>query len=335
MDLSIIIPIYNVEKYIKRCLDSIAGQESESVSIECLLIDDSSPDRSIDIVHTFINAYQGNIYFKLIKQKKNLGLSCARNTGLENARGEYILFVDSDDHLTPHAVDYLFEELRKHPNLDMVIGNHIDEEHNCKNFDTMETPVYMSDNYEILKAAYEKKLSGNAWNKLIRRDILVHNHINFVKGHLYEDILWSITVAKNISSVLLLPQITYIYKFNSESIMHSKAARKDIIVNSITYTCNQLMNDITKEHWGRCCTFIWEHLLLAIDIDIQYNCNDSIQAELDKTKRRLYKLTLKKAHILSAIFFVTMFHPFCYILRSTIYRHNHHRIIKLLYMAEG
>lgn len=335
MNISIIIPIYNVEKYIKRCLDSIAGQESESISIECILIDDCTPDHSMDIVHNFIISYQGKIQFKIIKHEKNCGLSCARNSGLEVASGDYIIFVDSDDYLIPHSIDYLFKELQKYPDADMIIGNHFDEEHNCKNFGTLKKPFYVSDKYKILKAAYEKRLSGNAWNKMIRRDILVKNQILFVDGHLYEDILWSITVAKTISSVLLLPQITYIYKFNAESIMHSKAARKDIIVSSITFTSNQLMDEITEKHWGRCCTFIWGHMLQAIDLDMQFKCINDIHTELCKAKKRLYKLTLKKIHILSAILFLTMFYPFCYIMKSSIFRHNYNRITRLLYWAEG
>lgn len=335
MDISIIIPIYNVERYIKRCLDSIAEQESPNVSIECILVDDCTPDQSSDIVYNFINSYQGIIQFKFVKHEKNLGLSCARNTGLRHASGNYIMFVDSDDYLMPHSIEYLFRELNNYPNTDMVIGNHFDEEHNCKNFGTLEFPKYVSNQYEILKAAYEKKLSGNAWNKMIRREILVNNHIIFVEGQLYEDILWSITIAKAVSSVLLLPKTTYIYKYNAESIMHSKENRKNTIVHSITYTCNKLMDDITKEHWGRCCIFIWGHLLQAIDLDIQYKCPELLHEELKMAKKRLYKLTITKVHVLSSIFFLSMFYPFCIILKSAVFRHNYYRIIKLLYMIEG
>lgn len=333
--VSIIIPIYNVEKYIIRCLNSIVEQECEGISIECLLVDDCSPDNSMRLVTGFINTYKGTIDFQVIRQKENHGLSCARNKGFHAAKGEFVMFVDSDDCLVPQSLHYMIEEVRKHPQVDMAIGNHYDEENKSRNFESLQEPVFISDPFTIVKDAYERKLSGNAWNKLIRRDVLVKNNIMFAKGLIYEDILWTIEVAKVTSSVLLLPKVTYLYKYNATSIMHSKSERAEKIVYSLIFTCNKLMDGITKEHWGRCCLFIFNHMLQAVDINMQYPCQKAIQQDLYNTKKRLMLLSLKGWRIASALFFMTMFCPLCGLLKWKVFRQNYHKFIRLLYRIDS
>ena len=334
-NISIIIPIYKVEQYIVRCLDSIVAQECEGINIECILVDDCSPDDSMRLVANFINTYNGTITFNVIRQKENHGLSCARNEGLHAANGDYVMFVDSDDYLVPQSLHYMIEEIRKHPNVDMVIGNHYDEENKSKNFELIDEPIYISDQFEILKKAYERKLSGNAWNKLIKRDILINNNILFSEGLIYEDILWTITVAKNVLSVLLLPKVTYLYKYNATSIMHSKAERAEKIVYSLIYTCDKLMDGIPKEHWGRCCLFTFNHMLQAIDINMRFPCSKTIRRNLYHTKKRLFFKSLNGMRIASSLFFIVMFSPFYYIMKRKFFRHNYYKIIKLLYRIDG
>lgn len=95
---SIIIPVYNVEQYLDKCLKSISKQTF--LDFECIIVDDGSPDNSNAIIDKYVNKDQR---FKVIHQK-NMGLSAARNTGLDAAKGDYIAFVDSDDYI---ANDYL------------------------------------------------------------------------------------------------------------------------------------------------------------------------------------------------------------------------------------
>ena len=95
MKVSIIIPIYNVAPYIKRCLQSVADQTYKD--IECILIDDCGSDNSINLAKEFIYDYKGNILFTILHHEENKGLSAARNTGLRYAKGEYVYFLDSDD----------------------------------------------------------------------------------------------------------------------------------------------------------------------------------------------------------------------------------------------
>ncbi|EKF56395.1 glycosyl transferase family protein [Galbibacter marinus] len=105
MKLSIIIPVYNVEKYIERCIRSCYDQKLAQSEYEILVIDDESPDNSVKIIQGLIDSYSN---LKIISQK-NKGLGGARNTGIQNAKGRYVLFLDSDDYLLPNVLDKLME----------------------------------------------------------------------------------------------------------------------------------------------------------------------------------------------------------------------------------
>ena len=99
MDISIIISVYNVEEYIERCILSVCKQSMNNISVECILVNDNSPDKSIDKAKSLIESYSGEIMFKIVTHDQNQGLSSARNTGMKNATGKYLFFLDSDDFL--------------------------------------------------------------------------------------------------------------------------------------------------------------------------------------------------------------------------------------------
>ena len=90
MKFSIIIPVYNVEKYIVNCLNSVANQLYDD--IECIIVDDCSPDNSMIHVASFLEQYEGKIIFKIVTHEKNQGLSAARNSGVKIATGDYLFF---------------------------------------------------------------------------------------------------------------------------------------------------------------------------------------------------------------------------------------------------
>ena len=103
--ISIIIPVYNVEKYIVQCINSALHQDLSENEYEILIIDDESPDHSVDLIR---KKFDNIPSIKIISQK-NKGLGGARNTGIKNASGEYLLFLDSDDFLLPNVLKELYE----------------------------------------------------------------------------------------------------------------------------------------------------------------------------------------------------------------------------------
>ena len=112
INVSFIIPIYNVEQYVLRCFMSLLAQETAEANIECVVVDDCSPDNSMNIVNQIVSDYEGNIQFEVLTHDKNRGLSAARNTGLKHAAGDYIYFVDSDDYLMPNSLQYFLDNLK-------------------------------------------------------------------------------------------------------------------------------------------------------------------------------------------------------------------------------
>ena len=137
--LSIIIPIYNVEPYIGRCIESILSQITESVdSVEVIMVNDGTQDGSMDIVKLQIS---GSPFVTVINQE-NKGLSCARNAGLDLAKGKYVWFVDSDDWLLPEAVSRVIDVVRRCDGVDMIASRllHHDEatgRESAENFPSM------------------------------------------------------------------------------------------------------------------------------------------------------------------------------------------------------
>lgn len=118
MKLSIIVPMYRVERYIERCLKSIGTQEVEG-GVECLIIDDCSPDNSRAVAEKFISDYSGAVQFRILSHSENKGQSCARNLGIENAKGDYIIFVDSDDYLADNVLEPIVKRMDGE-NLDLL-----------------------------------------------------------------------------------------------------------------------------------------------------------------------------------------------------------------------
>lgn len=93
MTISVIIPVYKAANYILRCLESVAAQECDDFSIECILVDDCSPDKSMDVIRGFIDQYKGSVSFCIISNTDNQGPSVARNNGLMIAKGDYVFFL--------------------------------------------------------------------------------------------------------------------------------------------------------------------------------------------------------------------------------------------------
>ena len=115
--VTIVVPVYNVEKYLRKCLNSIVNQTYENIEIIC--VDDGSPDNSINILNEFA---QSDKRVKIIRQE-NQGLSGARNTGINNAIGKYIMFIDSDDWIELNMVELMVNKI-ENENLDLVVcGN--------------------------------------------------------------------------------------------------------------------------------------------------------------------------------------------------------------------
>ena len=214
MQVSIIIPVYNVETYIEKCLQSVANQTFNG-EMECLIIDDCGQDNSMNIVEKFIQAYNTTthtnpIEFRILHHSHNRGLSAARNTGLDNAIGDWIYFIDSDDWITPECIELMYECVKKKPSLQMIMGyiNYVGESPGWK----FAPPGIYKDG--IIKLSCSYQIYSMAWNKLLLKKFLIEHKLYFKEGILNEDELWFIQVACFISEIQIIEQSTYYYVLN-------------------------------------------------------------------------------------------------------------------------
>lgn len=207
--VSVIVPVYNVQDYIEKCLDSLVYQTLED--IEIIVVNDGSTDESKIVVQKYINKYPEKIIYV---EKENGGLSDARNYGMKYATGEYIAFVDSDDYVEKDMYEKMYEKAKKEDS-DMVECNFYWEYPKKLKFDK-------GIKYEV-KQDMLVKVRVVAWNKLIKRSILNETKIEFPKGLRYEDVEFTYKLIPYINKVSFVtePMVHYIQRQNSISNMQN------------------------------------------------------------------------------------------------------------------
>lgn len=200
--VSVIVPVYNVEKYITRCLTSLVNQTIDD--LEIILVNDGSKDNSEQIIRQFKKDYKNIIYVK----KENGGLSSARNFGLIYATGEYVAFLDSDDYVDRTLYQKMYEKA-KATNSDYVECDFIWKYPDHEKID-------VGFRYKDKKEMFEKARVV-AWNKLIKREIIINKKIEFPVGLYYEDIEFFYKLLPYINSFAFVeePLIYYVQRDNS------------------------------------------------------------------------------------------------------------------------
>lgn len=193
---SIIVPVYNVSNYLDKAMQSILSQTISRDKYEVILVDDGSTDNSGNICDTW--SERNSDLIKVI-HKKNAGLGFARNTGLENASGEYIVFLDSDDYWIESDALSNFEAIIGKENSDVIVfKNCIYDEINRV---LKEPKADRSKKITLEDAIKNEYFDFSAWNKVVRKSLLVKKNISFKKG-ISEDMLWSYSIllyAKKVS----------------------------------------------------------------------------------------------------------------------------------------
>jgi len=230
MKVSIIIPVYNVSAYIERCIDSVIGQTYKD--IECILVDDCTPDNSIELIEAKLAAYSGNVTFKILHHEKNKGLSGARNTGIEASTGDYLYFMDSDDEITEKCIELLTNLSFNYTGVDIVQGSSDVFEGrslNKKYHISKSVPEFSDNHFWLKKNMLEsEKIPLTAWNKLIKRDFLLNGALFYKEGIIHEDEHWNFFAAKKVSSMAFCRIPTYRHFIREGSIMTSTDRKKSI-----------------------------------------------------------------------------------------------------------
>lgn len=215
--VSLIIPVYNVENYIEKCLNSVLKQTLDD--IEIIIVNDGSEDSSKNIIDRYIEKHKNRIkYF----EKENGGLSSARNFGIPHATGEYIAFLDSDDYVEPETYEEMYN-LAKKEDADMVECDFIWEYPNKNKEDV--GVIYNSKKEMIEKARVV------AWNKLIKREIIENKRIEFPLGLRYEDVEFFYKLVPYLNKVSFVKKCFIHYVQRENSIANTQNSRtKEIFI---------------------------------------------------------------------------------------------------------
>lgn len=238
--ISIIVPVYNVEKYIKKCLESLTMQTYKN--IEILIVDDGTKDDSIKIAKEF----EKNDNRIKILSKLNGGLSDARNFGLNIACGEYVFFVDSDDWLELNACEMLIKDMES-LKVDIVIGRtkvHKNEKIYYLDYNLNDHIKYgfKINGLDFLKEQLkENQMHMVVWNKLYKREFIIKHNLYFEKSLLHEDEDWTPRVFMKNPKIVISDTVVYNYLIRENSITQSSDRKKNGL--DLIRTCNRLLTE--------------------------------------------------------------------------------------------
>lgn len=222
--VSIIVPVYNVEQYIGRCLNSLVNQTC-SCSYEIVVVNDGTRDNSMDIVDKYARKYD---FIRIINQE-NKGISGARNTGILNAIGEYIAFVDSDDYVSKNYIKLLHESATEHDS-DVVCCNYRNVTgQNGKGVDNflVHTKGVYDGKRVMRESLHDITVRSYLWNKLFRRSLFIDNGITFPEGISFEDFAVMPQLFYHSKKVSFIPETLYFYVHRSTSMM-GNISKKDV-----------------------------------------------------------------------------------------------------------
>ena len=216
--ISVIVPVYNVRPYLKRCIDSIIAQTYSN--LEILLVDDGSTDGSGELC----DAYARQDARIQVIHKKNGGLSDARNCGIEHAQGRYLCFVDSDDGIAPQMIEVLYRELLENAADISAVG--------WKAFDSDAFPSVkeqeaaskiLQPKEAILQILCSEELGDFAWNKLYRRSLF--QEIQYPYGRMLEDLGTTYRLFEKCVRIVYCPVPLYFYYQRPDSILHKRTKK--------------------------------------------------------------------------------------------------------------
>ena len=319
--ISVIVPVYNVERYLSRCVDSLLAQTYKN--IEILLIDDDSPDKCPQLCDDYVRNYSN---IKTIHLKNSgIGVSGARNAGLDNAKGDYIAFVDSDDYVHCELFYQLHNLLEKQPTANMAMCSYQKVNEETKHFDGVKVCYeILLDDLGAMNLIIEDQNKTAVWSKLYKKSIF--ENLRFPVGKHNEDMFLMPFIFQIAKKIVYCPYPLYYYFQDNESLCRSafnynmldmldalsiwnervasdyptllKKANShyySALINSCQYLANK--NDIIgKEKFKYCQSKINSEFKEMISSEF-ISTNNKIKLVLFKT--RIFRFIFRMIHILN------------------------------------
>ncbi len=288
MKFSIIVPVYNVEKYLEKCLESILNQTFKD--FEAIIVNDGSTDNSQEIIDKYVNKDQK--IFKSFK-KENGGLSDARNFGIERAKGEYIVFLDSDDYIDENLLNTLNNYISKNSDLQLlkIPYKRVDENENIIYKEIIDEELNSGENL-FIKLRNKKVCIEPACFYCINREYWIRNKFSFPIGKFHEDFAIMLIVLLKAQKVQIIKNSYYNYTIRNNSIMTSNSYEKKVkkAYDKLEHYDNIMIKLDRIEHLNKKTKEIClEYISTAICMSIR-NLKD-----IDK---KIYRTELKKRKVL-------------------------------------
>ena len=218
--ITISIPVYNVAKYVEKALLSALNQTYDN--LEILVVDDKGADNSMEIVRKIVATNARGKIVRIIEHEQNIGLGATRNTSIENAKGEYLFFMDSDDYISDNCIELLYKAIKK-SNADMAVGSFA-----AVLADGSISERYINGNLieegecALGKWITSRKVYVQVWNKLYRTELLRKNNVICIPSNRNEDVFYTFQLIPVVKKVVFIPDITYFYLIeNPDSTMYT------------------------------------------------------------------------------------------------------------------
>lgn len=228
-EVTIAIPVYNAEKYLRSTLDSALAQSFES--IEFLILDDCSTDSSMDIVNEYQQNHPRGKDLRIVRQQNNKGIGSTRNRILDEAQGKFLYFLDSDDTIVPDTINLMWQKAQTcHAQIVLASYARIQTFHEhlvTENYQLPSKEFYEEDDFAEYAFHQYGALQANVWNILMDLDFIRKCGLRFFETNYWEDMVFKYELVTYVSRAVLLPDITYHYMCHEDSLSNFQS-RKEI-----------------------------------------------------------------------------------------------------------
>lgn len=272
--VSIIIPIYNVEKFIQRCVYSLLEQTLED--IEYIFVNDASTDKSLEILNSIVDKHT-NKNIKIISHPFNKGLAAARNTGIESAHGDYIMHCDSDDWIEKDMCEQMYNYATTH-HADIVVSDFYIEANQVSSISKQCVP---DSKEEALRSLLKGSLHGSNCNKIINANLYRTHKLSYINNiNMWEDLIMMIKLFYYADSILYLPKPFYHYVQYNENSYTKKITQKslDNMISGVSIIENFFKQKQCFTLYASDLSFI----KLTVKLNLLINSNNIQQKELNK-----------------------------------------------------
>lgn len=265
------IPVFRVENFIRRTMESALSQTYSD--IEFLVVDDASDDQSLNILESIRQTHPRGEAMRILTHSSNLGVSESRNEIIDNARGDYLYFMDSDDVIVKDTITLLMHEIEVH-HADVVFGSYERIELSGKRSLFQYPKMYFEDADSLAEFAYQRYagFQASACNYLVKLSLIRKNNLRFYKSDFWEDMAFTLNLVTMVNHAVLLPDITYTYLCRENSLSnswHQEKINKDKIVQYFEAVAQLKTNDYNlrvKPYYPNRC-------YIAMMSDIYIICN--------------------------------------------------------------